>query len=147
MKLEYRSSEISPDLCTDILVTLAVHLGYHIGSMKIWTTKLNVGFGEDLGWSVDKFTAHTDHGTIWLDNNNDYDLLADTLSLSTTNGVVTGRFGLASNSHMRSESGAIGRFVMPHPRVEEFDPKSISMDSVSGDMSLHFAFWNFPEQD
>lgn len=111
LRLEYRSSKATQDLCTDVLVSLVIHPGHQIGTVYIKTSQLHVGFEDDLGWSVDNLTSHTDYGMIRLNDNNPSNFLANTLSLSAVDGYVTGRFGPASNLHLKSESGAIGGFA------------------------------------
>lgn len=94
-----------------VLVSLVIHPGHQIGTVYIKTSQLHVGFEDDLGWSVDNLTSHTDYGMIRLNDNNPSNFLANTLSLSAVDGYVTGRFGPASNLHLKSESGAIGGFA------------------------------------
>lgn len=63
--------------------------------------------------------------------------------------MVLGRFGLVSNLHMDVKDGWMGIYVVANPRIKEFNPRQISMSSVSGRIFVgsYLDLWPDPHYD
>jgi hypothetical protein len=149
LKIGYRTGKMKANLCSDIAIRVALRANDYmlLEALSIRTTVLIVELAEGLGWEVNNLFAHTDRGRFYLENAGTQGLIAHNINLSTVEGWIGGTYGLASSLHMESQSGFIGGFVVHNQRLQDFDPKSVSVSSVSGDISLHYLFEALPHQE
>ncbi|PVI02685.1 hypothetical protein DM02DRAFT_589186 [Periconia macrospinosa] len=131
------------DVCTDvqIFVLLRPRPKRLLDWFDIRSSILDIDYGPQLGWEINNLVTHTSHGSLYMDSRKLWKdpLIAHNVSISSTDGVISGFFIPEENLELRNEEGGIRGFICPHvAEGVRFDPQNISISTVSGEINMDF---------
>lgn len=138
------------DRCTEIKVTISLRTSpkKYLDALEIRSELLDINVDERLNWEVNTFAIHTSHG------NSDFEgsfhghlepLITHNLSISSITGAIFGRHVCDGRLVVKNEHGSTYLFLGPR-YTGRYEPKSISVSSLSGDIDVVGVFEYWPYQ-
>jgi hypothetical protein len=151
LHMVYRPSD-TDDLCTEVqmFVFLRPWPRPLVDRFEIRTNALDVLIQPLLNWEINNLVMHTSYGYVQYDTHAPYTdpLITHNISASSINGTIFGWFVLDENLELRNEHGPLYIFLLPTVYPEgRFDPKSISMSSISGEIGVRTLYDVWPNND
>jgi hypothetical protein len=148
LSLDYIYPE-EDDHCTDlqILVLFRPWPKRLLDVLKVRSEILDISFHGSLSWEVNHLIVHTSHGDFDFQGVRSPDpLITHNVSVSTGTGTVFAYFIADGHLEVHGESGFVGFFLMPRYSWQKrpFNPESISVSTVSGNIHVEAGFDYWP---
>jgi hypothetical protein len=148
LNIDYTFKDDS-DVCTEVemLVLLRPWPKRSLDWFDIRTSIFDIDYEPSLGWEINNLLTHTSHGDLFMDSRFPYKdpLIAHNVSISSIDGIIFGWFIPDENLELRNEDGGIGAFICPRlTEAVPFDPKSISISTVSGRVRVGLIYVVWP---
>ena len=147
LSLDYKHQDVD-DLCTH----LEIHILYHprvrrsLNAFTILTNNLDIDLVDafNFGWKLNTLTAHSSHGDIssdtWLPGFN-----AHHVSISSTDGAISGYFAVHASLTLRNERGPISAWLARGlPALDGTRPtlQNITVSNDAGDIDVRAIPWH-----
>ncbi|KAH8726884.1 hypothetical protein GQ44DRAFT_678704 [Phaeosphaeriaceae sp. PMI808] len=148
--LEYLVTD-KAEICTDVQVFIYLRpwpkrLLY---TLEVRSNILDINFKDKLNWNIDNLIIQNLHGDSNYNSSNLIDpLMVQNITITSTTGSILGTFVANGNLNLRSVDGWIGCILSSSYGGNSFQPESISVSTVLGDIHVigKSEYSNWPKQ-